>query len=90
MKITAAALVLVLACSCAMFARNPDVDDNAIRDEIHHYLEADDFATVTVTVSHGIVTLTGHLPTSTFREKAGSDAERASGVRRVINNIVVP
>ncbi|GAC1431015.1 MAG: hypothetical protein NVSMB68_03270 [Thermoanaerobaculia bacterium] len=65
-------------------------DDMAIRDEVHAYLEADGFNTIRLSVDHGIVTLTGHLANGTFREKAAADAEKANGVRHVINQIQVP
>jgi len=48
------------------------------------------WGSVEVAVDQGVVTLTGHLPSNTFREKAVSDAERATGVKRVIDKIEVP
>lgn len=53
-------------------------------------LEADGFTTVAFNVDHGVVTLTGHLSSDTFREKAVADAEKANGVKHVTNQIAVP
>lgn len=84
-------LLLTLLCSCGSLDRSTAVpDDSSIRDEVRHYLDDDGFNTVTATVDHGIVTLTGHLTSSTFREKAVADAERANGVRHVVDGIDVP
>jgi BON domain len=88
-----AAMILLLAClcSCASLDHSPAVpDDSSIRDEVRHDLDDDGFTAVTATVDHGVVTLMGHLASSTFREKAVADAERASGVTRVVNEIDVP
>jgi len=90
MKRLLVALSIVL-CSCASLNRTSTApDDSAIRDEARAYLNSDGFDTVTVSVDRGVVTLKGHLSSNTFREKAASDAEKANGVRRVINKIEVP
>jgi osmotically-inducible protein OsmY len=81
-------LVLVLAISiaaCSRFAAAPD--DAAIRDEVRNYLVSDGFTDIAIKVERGVVTLDGSLTTSTQRDKAGSDAERVPGVRRVLNHI---
>ena len=78
-------------CACSYYrGMSTAPDDSAIRDEARAYLQSDNFQTVELAVDHGVVTLTGHLPSNTYREKAVSDAERANGVKRVINKIDVP
>jgi osmotically-inducible protein OsmY len=79
----------IFFAACAHISPAPD--DSAIRDAVRGYLIADGFVdiAVVVVVDHGVVTLSGSLSNATQREKAGSDAERADGVRRVINHIVV-
>ena len=65
-------------------------DDTAIRNEIRANLEGDGFTKIELEVSNGVATLSGHLPSATFRDKAISDAEKVIGVTRVINHIDVP
>lgn len=65
-------------------------DDSAIRNEVRAYLDSDGFDKIAVTVHHGVVTLAGHLASRTYGEKAASDAEKANGVKKVINRIEVP
>lgn len=90
MKHLIVALTIAL-CACASLNRGSTApDDSAIRDEARAYLNSDGFDKVEVTVDRGIVTLKGHLSSNTFREKAVSDAEKANGVRRVIDKIEVP
>jgi osmotically-inducible protein OsmY len=90
MKQLIVALTIAL-CACASLNRTSTApDDNAIRDEARAYLNSDGFDTVEVAVDRGVVTLKGHLTSNTFREKAASDAEKANGVRRVVNKIEVP
>jgi len=90
MKQLIVALTIAL-CACASLNRASTApDDSAIRDEARAYLNSDGFDTVDVAVDRGVVTLKGHLASNTFREKAVSDAEKANGVRRVINKIEVP
>ncbi len=87
------ALVTLALClsSCAFLDRAAAVpDDTAIRDEVRANLEADGFTAIGLQVDNGVVTLTGHLPNDTFREKAVADAEKASGVKHVTNQIAVP
>ncbi len=77
--------------SCASLDRGSAVpDDTSIRDEVRANLQVDGFTTVGLSVDHGVVTLSGHLPTATFREKAVADAEKANGVRHVKDEIAVP
>ena len=88
--IAAVALTLSLG-ACSSANQMPDApDDRAIRDEARAYLSADGFDKVDVAVDHGVVTLAGHLTSNTYREKAGSDAEKANGVKKVVNKIEVP
>lgn len=90
MKHLIIALTIAL-CACASLNRASTApDDSAIRDEARAYLNSDGFDTVEVAVDHGVVTLKGHLSSNTYREKAVSDAEKANGVKRVINKIQVP
>jgi osmotically-inducible protein OsmY len=90
-KRTVVVALAVGLCACSYFrGMSTAPDDSAIRDEARAYLHSDGFQTVEPAVDHGVVTLTGHLPNNTYREKAVSDAERATGVKRVINKIEVP
>ena len=86
------ALALTAAlCSCSLSGRaSAAPDDNAIRDEVRAYLHSDGFDAIELVVDRGVVTMTGHLSTTTFREKAVSDAERVAGVRSVVDRIEVP
>ena len=90
MKKTAAAIAFVITlCGCSS-SMSMAPDDNAIRDEARADLDADGFEKIDIAVDHGVVTLSGHLTSNTFREKAASDAEKPNGVKRVINRIEVP
>ena len=90
MKQLIVALTIAL-CACTSLNRTSTApDDSAIRDEARAYLNSDGFDTVDIAVDRGVVTLKGHLASNTYREKAVSDAEKANGVRRVINKIEVP
>ena len=89
-RLVAVALTLAL-CGCASYMRMSNApDDTAIRDEARAYLDADGFDKVEIKVANGVVTLSGHLASNTYREKAVSDAEKASGVNHVIDKIEVP
>ena len=89
-RIAVIALTVAL-CGCSSYRQMSNApDDMAIRDEARAYLEADGFDHVAIKVDHGTVTLSGHLASNTYREKALSDAEKANGVKRVIDKIEVP
>ena len=89
-RIVVVALTVAL-CGCASYTRMANSpDDTAIRDEARAYLAADGFDKVEIKVERGVVTLSGHLTSNTYREKALSDAEKATGVQRVIDKIEVP
>lgn len=89
-RIAVAALTLAL-CGCAGYRQMSNApDDIAIRDEARANLDSDGFDKVGIAVDHGVVTLTGHLMNNTYRQKALSDAEKANGVKRVIDKIEVP
>ena len=85
-RLIVAALLLSAACRSG----GANADDASIRDQVRAYLAADGFTDIPVNVDGGVVTLSGHLATDTFREKAMADAERAAGVRRVVDKIAVP
>ena len=89
-RIVVVAFTLAL-CGCATYSKMANApDDTAIRDEARAYLAADGFDKLEIRVDRGVVTLSGHLTSNTYREKALSDAEKATGVRRVIDKIEVP
>jgi osmotically-inducible protein OsmY len=90
MKNFIVALAISLS-ACSHFNAMPPsvVDDSAIRDEVLANLLADGFTSIDLKVDQGIVTLSGRLSSRTYREKAVSDAEKVSGVRRVVNHIEV-
>ena len=89
-RLVVVALTLALF-GCAGYTKMVNApDDAAIRDETRAYLEADGFDKLEINVDQGVVTLSGHLKSNTYREKAVSDAEKAAGVKRVIDKIEVP
>ena len=45
---------------------------------------------ISVTADKGVVTLSGHQPTSSDRQKAINDAQKVPGVKNVVNRIDVP
>ena len=51
---------------------------------------SDSLTGIDVDTRDGVVTLSGHLPTRAARRTAVQDASKVTGVRRVIDNIVVP
>jgi osmotically-inducible protein OsmY len=84
------ALTITL-CGCSYFSQMSNApDDSAIRDEARAYLQSDGFDNIEIAVDRGVVTLKGHLASNIYREKAVSDAEKANGVKRVIDKIEVP
>lgn len=66
------------------------MDSTAIEAEIRKNMAADKITGLTVAVNDGVVTLSGHLPTSADRQKAYDDAAKVNGVKRVTNRIDVP
>ena len=87
----AAILLLLAVTSCSVMDRSAATrDDESIRAEVRQNLNADGFSAVTADVVNGVVTLSGHAATATFREKAVADAERSNGVKRIVDNITVP
>lgn len=89
-RLAVVALTLALY-GCASYTKMANApDDTAIRDEARAYLAADGFDKLVIKVDRGVVTLSGHLTSNTYREKALSDAEKATGVKRIIDKIEVP
>lgn len=66
-------------------------EDAAISTRVHRELERAGFVQedVRVRVEEGVVTLSGHVPTPSDREKAASAAHRAEGVKEVVNELAV-
>ena len=96
MKKTLGSLVLtatVLASfGCSNWNRMTpsSMDSTAIEAEIRKNMATDKITGLTVAVNDGVVTLSGHLPTSADRQKAYDDAAKVKGVKRVTNRIDVP
>ena len=66
------------------------LDNTTTATEIKKNLVANDLSGVDVDVNQGVVTLGGHLPTDADRKQAHDDAEKVTGVKRVIDHIDVP
>jgi osmotically-inducible protein OsmY len=88
--IMSAALVASLGCSNWNRMTPKSLDNSSTASEIKKNLLADRLTGIDVDVNEGVVTLTGHLPTAADREKAKDDAEKVTGVKKVVNHIDVP
>ena len=88
--IMSAALVASLGCSNWNRMTPKSLDNTTTASEIKKNLLADHLTGVDVDFTDGVVTLTGHLPTAADREKARDDAEKVTGVKKVVNHIEVP
>jgi osmotically-inducible protein OsmY len=96
MKKALASLILSAALmsslGCANWNRNTPagLDNKAVEEEIRKNMLGDKITGLTVDVHEGVVTLSGHLPTASDRQKAYDDAAKVNGVKSVINHIDVP
>jgi osmotically-inducible protein OsmY len=83
---------LVSSIGCANWNRNTpaSMDNTAVEEEIRKNMLADKITGLTVEVHDGVVTLSGHLPTTLDRQKAYDDAAKVNGVKSVVNHIDVP
>jgi osmotically-inducible protein OsmY len=82
---------LVSAMGCSNWNRNTpgSLDNGAFESEIRKNLLEDRITGLSIQVHDGVVTMTGHVPTATDRQKAYDDAARVHGVKSVVNNIDV-
>ena len=86
MRRLVAALLLAVACT---FSRTASFDDARIAENVAGALREDHIEGITVSVTHGRVTLVGIVPTRGERDEAEVDAERVPGVVAVENQIEV-
>jgi osmotically-inducible protein OsmY len=66
------------------------LDNTTIEAEVRKNFAADGITGLGVEVHGGVVTLTGHLPTTADRQKALDGARKVPGVTSVVNRIEVP
>jgi osmotically-inducible protein OsmY len=85
----AALLVSAIGCSNWNRVTPKPLDDTMIAEEIRKNLAVDGMTGMTIDVKDGVVTLKGHVKTSSDRQKAVDDARRVNGVKRVINQITL-
>ncbi len=86
------AAALVSSAGCSNWNRNTpaSMDNTTIEEEVRKNMLGDHITGLTVDVNDGVVTLAGHLPTASDRQKAYDDANKVNGVKSVINHIDVP
>jgi len=83
-----AMLVLFLPVACSLNRQTPkSMDNSATEIEIRKNLAEDGITGLEIKVNDGTVTLDGHADNSSQKSKAGDDARKVEGVKRVINNI---
>lgn len=84
--------MLISSVGCSNWNRmTPASMDNAtIEAEVRKNFTADGITGLSVQVQDGVVTLTGHLPTTADRQKALDAARKVPGVTSVVNRIEVP
>jgi osmotically-inducible protein OsmY len=87
--VLSAALVSAIGCSNLNRVTPGPLDNTAIETEIRRNLTTDKITGLTVDVHEGVVTLSGHVPTGTDRQKAYDDAAKVNGVKSVVNHIDV-
>lgn len=85
-------VMLVSSIGCSNWNRmTPASMDNAtIEAEVRKNFTADGITGLSVQVNDGVVTLTGHLPNTSDRQKALDGARKVPGVTSVVNRIEVP
>lgn len=74
-------------------SKAPVVDDSALAAQVQARIAGDQNLggqNIQSSVSNGVVTLNGTVSDDTARSLAGSDAAQVSGIRTVVNNLVVP
>ena len=85
-----ASLIAPIGCSNWNRATPAPLDNTTMEAEIRKNLTADSISGLGVEVHEGVVTLSGHLPTTSDRQKAIDDARKVPGVKSVVNKIDVP
>lgn len=88
--IMSAVLVTALGCSNWNRMTPKSLDNSSTASEIKKNLLSDHLTGIDVDVNEGRVTLTGHLPTASDRQRAYDDAAKVTGVKKVDNRIDVP
>ncbi len=83
-------LVVSMGCSNWNRVTPAPLDNKAMQAEIFKNLKTDGISGVDVDVHEGVVTLSGHQPTASDRQKAIDDARKVPGVKSVVNRIDVP
>ena len=82
----------MLAAPVALVAQDKKATDDYINDAVKQKLAADTVVkggSLDVEVKDGVVTLSGKVPESRQKDRAGSIARKVSGVKSVINNIKI-
>lgn len=85
LTVTAAAALILAGCTGTP-------NDKQIGEQVQSQLAADSALQkqpISVSVSHGVVTLSGNVSGPGSRELAGSDAAHVKGVKTVLNNLFV-
>lgn len=81
-------LMAFLPAACSLNRQTPKALDNvATEAEIRKNLAEDGITGLEIKVDGGTVTLDGHADNANQKSKAGDDARKVNGVRRVVNNI---
>jgi len=88
--VLAATVLASFGCSNWNRMTPSKMDSTTIEAEIRKNMATDRITGLTVAVNDGVVTLSGHLPTSGDRQKAYDDAAKVNGVKSVVNRIDVP
>ena len=86
----AVSLIAPVGCSNWNRATPASMDNTAMEAEIRKNLTADSITGLEIDIHDGVVTLKGHLPNASDRQKAIDDARKVPGVKSVVNQIDVP
>src|SRR5213592_2214966 len=85
-----ASLIAPIGCSNWNRVTPAPLDNTAMEAEIRKNLTADSITGLGIEVHEGRVTLSGHLPNASDRQKAIDDTRKVPGVKSVVNRIDVP
>ena len=83
-----AAILMTVSLSCASTFNRDSRIQTRVDQQIQSTMSGHRYST-TVSVNHGIVTLTGRAASEEDRRMIGDTANKVEGVKSVINNVVV-